>query len=108
MPQLGLGIGIGSSNKSISVYRATGTGLSPDINNIVFYQTDTFNGRPLYFNDSLGYYLWYLTGANFWVVNKTKISGTGWSQTVGQGASPTNATYAAQPGATGTVTIVAV
>lgn len=107
MPKLGIGIGLGTGGKKrIPVYKATGTGLSPDINGMIFYESGgIISGKPVYYSDG-GFFLWWLTGANFWIINRTKVSGTGWNQPVGQGAIPTNATYSPQPGSSGTVTVV--
>lgn len=107
MPKLGLGIGLVSGNKRIASYKATGSGLSPNINGMLFYASGTFNAKPLYTSDE-GYFLFFIGAA--WGINKTKTSGLGigiFSQTP-LAAEPTSKTYLGNnyQGYTGTVTIV--
>lgn len=109
MPKLGIGIGLSSGKgKRVAVYKATGSGLSPNINGMIFYDTGTlFNGRVLYASNE-GYFLFFI-GAS-WGINKTKTAGVGidiFSQ-IPVAAEPTSKTYGESPyqGYTGTVTIV--
>lgn len=105
MPKLGLGLGLTKGGKRAASYKATGTGLSPDINGKLFYLSGTFNSRPQYVSDD-GYYLWYSGAA--WIINKTRSTALGQS-TFGQTAPSTEVlqkTYQGTFGFTGTVTVV--
>lgn len=108
MPKLGLGVQLSRSrggNKRVAAYKATGSGLSPNIDGMLFYAIGTFNAKTLYASDD-GYFLFY-AGAS-WGINKTKTSGLGigiFSQ-IPLAAEPTTKTYGGNYGYTGTVTIV--
>lgn len=110
MPKLGIGIGLSSGKgKRVAVYKATGSGLSPGINGMIFYDTGTlFNGRVLYASNE-GYFLFRIP-AGYWAINKTKTTGSGIGQfnQIPPAAEPTSKTYGGNTseGYTGTVTIV--
>lgn len=108
MPKLGFGLGLSTGNKRVASYKATGSGLSPNINGMLFYQNGIFNGKPLYIGNN-GFFLWY-SPAILWVINKTKTTGLGVAAffQVPPASEPTSKTYAGQYGFTGTVTIVKV
>jgi hypothetical protein len=89
----------------VYAYKATGTGLSPNINNLRFYDTGLIrDGQPIYYDETKVYWLAYVSNA--WIIALIGTLG-GSGLFVKFGGTPVGS-YSGSTGYSGTVTISAI
>jgi hypothetical protein len=89
----------------VYAYKATGTGLSPNINNLRFYDTGLIrDGQPIYYDETKVYWLAYVSNA--WIIALIGTLG-GSGLFVKFGGTPVGS-YSGTTGYSGTVTISAI
>ena len=101
-------LGGGKINLRPRVYAfvATGTGLSPNINNLRFYNTGlTQNGQPIYYDETKVYWLTYISSA--WIIALIGTVGASGLFVKFSSINPVGS-YTGSTGYSGTVTIAAI